>query len=168
MTSLQNLRRLSNGNNRVQFYLVALAALLMIEISQVLLFDRDNRLVVYLRDHNPDIPFPNHWDLFGGHLEEHENPQQALVREVREEVGVELECWNLFRVYHCTEGDAYPNIKHIYWAQIDRSSAELKLNEGQRLMSVGRDEVDRIQFANILGQIIRDFVKHGLWPEKPR
>ena len=60
-----------------------------------------------------------------------------------------------------------PNIKHIYWAQIDRSSAELTLNEGQRLMSVGRDEVDRIQFANILGQILGDFIKHGLWPERP-
>jgi hypothetical protein len=39
------------------------------------------------------------------------------------------------------------------------------LNEGQRLMSVGRDEVDLIQFANILGQILGDFIKHGLWPE---
>jgi ADP-ribose pyrophosphatase YjhB (NUDIX family) len=58
----------------------------MIEISQVLLFDRNNRLVVYLRDDNPDIPFPNHWDFFGGHLEGDENPEQALVREVREEV----------------------------------------------------------------------------------
>jgi 8-oxo-dGTP diphosphatase len=139
----------------------------IIEISQVLLFDRNHRLVVCLRDDNPDIPFPNHWDLFGGHLEGNENPEQALVREVKEEVGVELERWEFFRIYHCTQGDAYPNIKHIYWAQIDRSSAELTLNEGQRLMSVGRDEVDLIQFANILGQILGDFIKHGLWPEMP-
>ena len=116
----------------------------------------------YLRDDNPEIPFPNHWDLFGGHLEGDENPEQALVREVREEVGVELERWEFFRIDHCTQADA-----HIYWAQIDRSSAELTLNGGQRLMSVGRDEVDLIQFANILGQIRRDFIKHGLRPEMP-
>ena len=139
----------------------------MIEISQVLLFDRHNRLVVYLRDDKPDLPFPNHWDLFGGHLERYETPEQALVREVKEEVGIELKRWNFFRVYHCTQGDAYPNIKHIYWAQIDRSSAELTLNEGQRLMSVGRDQVDGIKFANILGKILGDFVKNGLWPERP-
>jgi 8-oxo-dGTP diphosphatase len=138
----------------------------MKEISQVLLFDRNSRLLVYLRDDNPAIPFPNHWDLFGGHLEADETPEQALVREVREELGVELKHWNLFRVYQCTRGDVYPNIKHIYWAQIDQSSAQLTLNEGQRLMSIGLNELDRIKFANILREIVADFIEDGLWPEE--
>jgi 8-oxo-dGTP diphosphatase len=138
----------------------------MKEISQVLLFDCNRRLVVYLRDDNPAIPFPNHWDLFGGHLEAAETPEQALVREVREEVGVELKHWNFFRVYQCTRGDVYPNIKHIYWAQIDQSSAELTLHEGQRLMSIGLNELDRIKFANILREIVADFIEDGLWPEE--
>jgi 8-oxo-dGTP diphosphatase len=138
----------------------------MKEISQVLLFDCNSRLVVYLRDDNPAIPFPNHWDLFGGHLEAAETPEQALVRELREEVGVELKHWNFFRVYQCTRGDVYPNIKHIYWAQIDQSSAELTLHEGQRLMSIGLNELDRIKFANILREIVADFIEDGLWPEE--
>jgi 8-oxo-dGTP diphosphatase len=138
----------------------------MKEISQVLLFDCNSRLVVYLRDDNPAIPFPNHWDLFGGHLEAAETPEQALVREVREEVGVELKQWNFFRVYQCTRGDVYPNIKHIYWAQIDQSSAELTLHEGQRLMSIGLNELDRIKFANILREVVADFIEDGLWPEE--
>jgi 8-oxo-dGTP pyrophosphatase MutT (NUDIX family) len=30
------------------------------------------------------------WDLVGGHLEDDETPEQALVRECREELGVEV------------------------------------------------------------------------------
>ncbi|MEX0805378.1 MAG: NUDIX domain-containing protein [Candidatus Binatia bacterium] len=137
----------------------------MKQIAQVLLFDRGGRLLVYLRDDKPDIPFPNHWDFFGGHLEEGESPKQALVREVKEEIGVELRQWNFFRLYNCTRGDVYPNIKYIYWARIDKLPVELTLNEGQRLISIERDEINRTQFANILGQILEDFIDSGLWPE---
>ncbi|MPZ75155.1 MAG: NUDIX domain-containing protein [Deltaproteobacteria bacterium] len=137
----------------------------MKQIAQVLLFDRGGRLLIYLRDDNPDIPFPNHWDFFGGHLEEGESPEQALVREVKEEIGVELRQWNFFRLYNCTRGDVYPNIKYIYWARIDKLPVELTLNEGQRLIGIERDEINRTKFANILGQILEDFIESGLWPE---
>ena len=32
--------------------------------------DRHNGLLIYLRDNKPEIPFPNRWDFFGGHVEE--------------------------------------------------------------------------------------------------
>jgi 8-oxo-dGTP diphosphatase len=64
----------------------------MKRIAMVLLFDRHRRLLVYLRDDKPDIPFPNHWDFFGGHVEAGETPEEALVREVKEEI-VDLKQW---------------------------------------------------------------------------
>ena len=136
----------------------------MKKIAMVLLFDRQCRLLVYLRDDKPEIPFPNHWDFFGGHIEEGETPEEALVREVKEEIAVELKQWVFFRRYVCTEGDAYPNIKYLYWAKIDKIAEELTLYEGQRLSSIAPEQRRDLKFANILGQVLEDFIAAGLWP----
>lgn len=130
-----------------------------------LLFDRHGRLLIYLRDNKPEIPFPNHWDFFGGHIEEGETPEQALVREVREEIGIELRQWNFFRRYECNEGDAYPNLKYVYWAKIDKIAQELTLHEGRRLMSISPEQRQNVRFANILGQILEEFIDSSLWPK---
>jgi 8-oxo-dGTP diphosphatase len=37
--------------------------------------------------------YPNVWDMFGGHIEEGEQPQQTLVRELQEELGVTPTQW---------------------------------------------------------------------------
>jgi 8-oxo-dGTP diphosphatase len=135
----------------------------MKEIAQVLLFDRDGRLLIYLRDDKPEIPFPNHWDFFGGHVEAGEKPAEALVREVREELAIELEAFHFFRRYECRTGDAYANIKHIYYAQIDRPASDLALYEGQKLAAIGREERMNFRFANVLGAILEDFVASRSW-----
>ena len=82
----------------------------MKKIAMVLLFDRRNRLLIYLRDDKPDIPCPNHWDFFGGHVEDGETPEGALIREVKEELGFELADWKFFRSKEVTIRLAYVNI----------------------------------------------------------
>lgn len=131
-------------------------------IAAALLFDRAGRLLIYLRDDKPSIPFPNHWDFFGGHVEPGETYEQALVREVKEEIGYDLHTYAHFRDYTTISGDAYPNIKHIYYAKIDAVADELTLYEGQYLKSIDLSERHGVKWANILGQIVDDFVASGL------
>ena len=139
-------------------------AVTMKQIAQIFLFDRNQRLIIYLRDDKPGIPFPNHWDLIGGHIDAGETPEQALVREVREEIGLELRHWQFFRRYDCLTGDAYPNTKFIFYASIDCLAAELTLFEGQRLIAIEPEERFDFRFANVLGTILEDLIAAAVWP----
>lgn len=48
------------------------------------------RLLVIRRDDTPDIPYPNHLDFPGGGREAGESPQDCVIRETREEVGLKI------------------------------------------------------------------------------
>lgn len=139
----------------------------MTEVATCLLFDRDQNLVIYLRDNKPSIPFPNSWDLFGGTLEDGETPEQALSRELSEELSITDFSPHFFRDYSCVTGDVSPNIKHVFWAIIEQSWDELTLNEGQQLAGINLGDRFNYMFANILSNIIEDFVRAGIVPHDP-
>ncbi len=134
----------------------------MFYVSTALLFDRNGKLLIYLRDDKPTISFPNHWDLFGGIIEPGETPEQALVREVQEELGITLSTFTWFKEYNCPTGESEPNIKYVFCARVDAVPTELTLHEGQRMTSIDLHERHQYKFANILGTIIDDFVEAGI------
>jgi 8-oxo-dGTP diphosphatase len=134
----------------------------MFYVATGLLFDRDGRLLIYLRDDNPAISFPNHWDLFGGIIDEGETPSEALVREVREELNIELKHFTFYREYESQIIESEPNKKFVFYAKIDSTPEELHLSVGQRMTSIALEERANYKFANILAQIIDDFAKEEI------
>lgn len=61
-----------------------------------LLQKEDGRYLMQLRDDKDGIFFPGHWGCFGGAVEEGEDPVQALRRELREELELELDAATRF------------------------------------------------------------------------
>ena len=47
-----------------------------------------DRLVAILLDDIASIPYPNHWDLPGGGREGDETPEETVLRETQEEIGI--------------------------------------------------------------------------------
>ncbi len=54
-----------------------------------------NRIVAILRDNLAHIPWPGHWDLPGGGREGLETPEDCVLRELREELGLTLQISDL-------------------------------------------------------------------------
>ncbi|TNJ41071.1 NUDIX hydrolase [Phaeobacter sp. B1627] len=89
-----------------------------------------HHLLVILRDERTDIPFPGYWDFPGGGREGDEDPEDCVLRETEEEVGLRLLRPQL------THARCYPNEEGHSWffaAHLDMSSVDdIRFgNEGQ-------------------------------------
>jgi 8-oxo-dGTP diphosphatase len=127
-------------------------------IAAIILENDKGEFLLALRDNKSWIPFPNHWDLIGGHVEEGETPEEALVREYKEELDLDLREFTFYRKYECLSGDAYDNVKFIYTGKINIPIEEITLLEGQRAAYFRREEIPNVKFANIIGRIVMDYI----------
>ncbi len=132
----------------------------MKKIAAIILENSKSEILLYLRDAKPAIPFPHHWDLFGGYIEDGETPEAALIREVKEELNIDLTEFKFFRKYECLQGDANPNIKYVFTGKIYKSIEEITLMEGEKLQFFSKEEIPNVKFANILRTIVMDYINN--------
>ena len=143
-----------------------LRSLNMREIAAIILENDKLELLLYLRDNKPEIPFPDYWDLIGGHVEEGETPEEALVREVKEELDIELTDYTFYKKYVCLTGDAYENTKYIFTGKINIPIEDITLLEGVRPQFFSIEEIPNVKFANILKSIVMEYLNDLNFPVK--
>lgn len=118
----------------------------------ILLINSKNELLLLLRDNRPDIPYPDKWDIPGGHVEIGETPGETIRREMIEEMSLELGEIKLFRIYE--EDDLIDN---LFWKRIELNPDEIDLKEGQRLAYFSRDQIAQMQLAFNYNTVVKDF-----------
>jgi 8-oxo-dGTP diphosphatase len=90
-----------------------------IYVGAVLIRDEDRRdaspLVLLGRREAGRAFYPGVWDVLGGHLEPGETSEQALARELREEVGVTPTAWHYLGEFRepLPDGEEYM-VLHLY------------------------------------------------------
>lgn len=70
---------------------------------------------------------PNKWEFPGGKIEEGETPEQALIREVEEELGVEIKVGELFGESIKKYPDGKEIILSCYFAKLNKSAVPQSL-----------------------------------------
>ena len=111
----------------------------------VLIFDPKGKVLVLRR--GPTDPWkPGHWNFPGGMVEPHEKPEQAAVREVKEEAGIPLKSKHLnyiSTVVRQSGGHEKTPVQgtHIFWVRL-RSRPKVRMRDGEhdaaRWSSLGR------------------------------
>lgn len=107
--------------------------------ASIIFVNQHDQVLLLLRDDKPEIPFPNHWDVLGGHVEENETPAECIVREMVEELSFKINSPTLFKVYHQEE-----KIEYTFWQREDFDIDAITLNEGQRLQWFSKGEIEAL------------------------
>lgn len=100
----------------------------------VVLFNK-NKFLLQLRDNNPNILNPNKWGIFGGGIKKGENPEQAAIRELREELELNVE-----KLEFAIETNFDNENIYIFKHKI-KDISNLRLKEGANMQLFSKKEI---------------------------
>ncbi|MCK5542139.1 MAG: NUDIX hydrolase [Desulfobacterales bacterium] len=120
-----------------------------------IIFLNDHRqILLFLRDDKPSIPYPNMWDIPGGHVEKGESPGECIVREMKEEMDLDLKNYLEFKIVEFAD-----RIEYIFWKKVNLDISEIKLTEGQCLKWFTEDDVKNTNLACGFNQVALEFFR---------
>jgi 8-oxo-dGTP diphosphatase len=118
----------------------------------IIFINDDHQVLLFLRDNIPTIPFPNMWDVPGGHVEPDETPEACIVREMQEEMELELENFSLFSVMEFPD-----RIEYTFWKKNNLDIERITLHEGQCLKWFDQKEIEETELALGFNEILSSF-----------
>jgi 8-oxo-dGTP pyrophosphatase MutT (NUDIX family) len=104
----------------------------------IAILHQDNTFLMQLRDDIPGIAYPGHWGFFGGHLDPDETPEQAIRRELLEEIGYVPPRLDFF-----CRMETEQSIRHVFYGPLTVAPGDLRLNEGWDLGLATVEEIRR-------------------------
>ena len=101
---------------------------------------RGNRIIATQRGYGE---WKGWWEFPGGKLEAGETPQQALAREIHEELDAEIEIGDLLRTVEW-DYPAFHLTLHCYWSTL--ASGSLRLNEHESARWLAKEELHSVRW----------------------
>ena len=120
--------------------------------SSIIFINDTGQILLFLRDNIPDLPYPNMWDVPGGHVEANESPEKCIIREMKEEMDLDIDEFDLFSTIEFDD-----RIEYTFWAKADFDIDKIELMEGQQLKWFTRDDAKQTPLAYGFNEIIEQF-----------
>lgn len=119
----------------------------------IIFLNSNNEVLLLLRDDKDGIPFPNMWDIPGGKVENDENPEETVRREMNEELGLQnlgqIELFKIFTSENLTD--------YLFWKRMEINPSEIDLKEGQRIEYFSIEKLRNTKLAYNYNLVLEQF-----------
>jgi 8-oxo-dGTP diphosphatase len=124
-----------------------------------LLVNARGQLLLQLRDDKPSLRFPNHWTTFGGAVDAGEHPDDAMRRELREEIALtpQMHLWKMILQAVTYRGEPCILENYVYVGALDCDPQTLTVHEGRRAAYFSAADLDQIPIAFGFELLFREF-----------
>jgi 8-oxo-dGTP pyrophosphatase MutT (NUDIX family) len=126
----------------------------------------DDRGWVLLQERDELAPrAANQWGMVGGHVEDGEDFDTAVYREVAEEIGVDLPEGSLtqWRDAEYTYPDGHHGHYNVYAARVDLSDNDITVGEGRQIVFVDPDKLLDLDLAGSSRHFLPEFLSSDLY-----
>ncbi|MBD3282502.1 MAG: NUDIX domain-containing protein [Candidatus Portnoybacteria bacterium] len=114
------------------------------------LLSKDGKILLQLRDDNKEIPYPDQWNLIGGACFDGEDPDDAIIREIKEEIGFEPNDISKILINYSPGGVE----RHWYVASFFEDINSIDLKEGQEIRLFSLEEMEEMDLAFWCNEVI--------------
>ena len=114
-------------------------------VAEALIYDDYGR--VLMQKKTVDYPlYPGGcWCLFGGEIEEGEKPKDAILREIKEEIGLKLKEFKLMYVKGYIIEDKFEGTQYVFKVKFKGKLSEIELKEGCGFAFFEKSEIESLK-----------------------
>jgi len=131
----------------------------MVAVGGVIELKNSGKILIIQRASNLDWN-PDEWEIMYGRIDQFENPEDGLLREVKEEVGLnDLKIIDILEVWHIFRGtEKIPENEVIgitYWCRTNKSKIELSDEHKDYKWITPQEALEKIKVEGVRLNILK-------------
>lgn len=130
-------------------------------VSLIIFYDLEGKIL--LQDRSGISKYGEQWGYFGGRIEKGETPEQALFREIKEELDYELKQFSLLGVVKTTDQRGTIE-RHVFLAPLPDMKL-LNQKEGKNMQLFTLQEAKKLK-SSFGGDMVIKKLENMVWPPK--
>ena len=122
----------------------------LVKNALAVIVNSDNKILLLKRSDYPDQWEPKKWSLVGGGVEDGEKPDEACAREIKEEIGIDINIDDFVEKVVIQRNPG--SVEHIFACRYEGELTDVELNEEHT--NYGWFDVDEMEFLDIVPNLI--------------